>query len=151
MFSRFAFSTTAQDTSSIRVNRFKTGIFLNPHYQKRDKGGEDAAAITKNLIAVADGVGGWAESGIDPAIYSRKLCSNIQMLAERDDVRYIVNPTELLIEAVGLNHEIGSSTCVLVSLDKEAPVLYTSNLGDSGYLLLRKSGLDLVSIFRTTE
>ena len=73
------------------------------------------------------------------------------MLASRDDDRYIVNPTELLIEAVGMNREIGSSTCVLVSLDKEAPVLYTSNLGDSGYLLLRKSGMDLVSIFRTTE
>lgn len=29
--------------------------------------------------------------------------------------------------------------------------MYTCNLGDSGYLLLRKSGMDLVSIFRSKE
>jgi len=27
------------------------------------------------LIAVADGVGGWGDVGIDPAFYSRGLCS----------------------------------------------------------------------------
>ena len=26
------------------------------------------------MIAVADGVGGWATKGVDPAIYSRRLC-----------------------------------------------------------------------------
>jgi protein phosphatase PTC7 len=36
-------------------------------------------------------------------------------------------------------------------LDKYEPMLRTANLGDSGYLLLRKQGLDLVSIFRTKE
>ena len=102
-------------------------------------------------MAIADGVGGWAESGIDPANYSRRLCAMIDMLANREDDRYVSNPTELLVEAVGLNNEIGSCTCCIVSLDKEAPVVYTSNLGDSGYLLLRKSGLDLVSVFRSTE
>ena len=40
---------------------------------------------------------------------------------------------------------------MLVNLDIRAPYLYTANLGDSGYILLRKSGLDLVSIFRTKE
>jgi hypothetical protein len=29
--------------------------------------------------------------------------------------------------------------------------MYTANLGDSGYLLLRKSGIDLISIYRTKE
>jgi serine/threonine protein phosphatase PrpC len=28
----------------------------------------------KSVIAVADGVGGWAEQGIDPALYSKELC-----------------------------------------------------------------------------
>ena len=58
------------------------------------------------------------------------------MMARRED-RYIVKPTELLIDVVGMNKEIGSSTCVIVSLDKEEPRLYTSNIGDSGYILLR--------------
>ena len=42
--------------------------------QKRAKGGEDAAVLTERIIGVADGVGGWSEQGVDPAIYSRTLC-----------------------------------------------------------------------------
>ena len=37
--------------------------------QKRHKGGEDAAVLTDRVLSVADGVGGWAESNVDPAIY----------------------------------------------------------------------------------
>jgi protein phosphatase PTC7 len=62
-----------------------------------------------------------------------------------------MRPREILVDAVMNNHEMGSATCVCLSLDKQAPVLYTANLGDSGYLLLRKSGLDLVSVFRSKE
>jgi serine/threonine protein phosphatase PrpC len=49
------------------------------------------------------------------------------------------------------NNEVGSCTCVLATLDEKAPILYTANLGDSGYLLLRKEGLDLVTQFRSKE
>ena len=61
------------------------------------------------------------------------------------------NPQQLCVEAAELTTETGSSTCVIASMDKEAPVLYTSNLGDSGYLLIRKQGNELVSVFRSTE
>ena len=47
--------------------------------------------------------------------------------------------------------ETGSSTAVIVALDQDQKLLRTCNLGDSGYLLLRKSGLDLVSMFRSKE
>jgi protein phosphatase PTC7 len=57
------------------INIFNSGVHINPHYQKRDKGGEDAVCVNDRLLCVADGVGGWAESGVDPAIYSKKLCS----------------------------------------------------------------------------
>jgi len=57
----------------------------------------------------------------------------------------------LLADAVYDNKEVGSSTCVLTILDEEKPYLYTANLGDSAYLLLRKEGLDLISKFRTKE
>jgi hypothetical protein len=49
-------------------------VFVLPHMQKRHKGGEDAAVLTDRVLAVADGVGGWAENGVDPANYSRRLC-----------------------------------------------------------------------------
>ena len=124
---------------------------MNPHYEKRHKGGEDAATVSDNLIAVADGVGGWANSGIDPANYSRKLCSLIAEMAGKADDAQLMNPRDIIIQACDENKEIGSSTCVIATLDRFAPFLYTANLGDSGYLLLRKNGLDLVSIFRSRE
>ena len=62
---------------AVAFNRFEVGISMNPHPAKREKGGEDAATITENFIALADGVGGWADSGVDPAKYSRQLCKNI--------------------------------------------------------------------------
>lgn len=27
-----------------------------------------------SILAVADGVGGWADHGVDPALYSKELC-----------------------------------------------------------------------------
>jgi len=44
---------------------------LIPHPDKVAKGGEDACYTHENLLAVADGVGGWAEHGIDPGLYSK--------------------------------------------------------------------------------
>lgn len=29
----------------------------------------------KSLLSVADGVGGWADYGVDPGLYSKQLCS----------------------------------------------------------------------------
>ena len=50
------------------------------------------------------------------------------------------------------NRETGSSTCVIVTLDLNEPKINACNLGDSGYLILRKQGAgDLVQIFKTTE
>ena len=44
-----------------------------PHPDKRQKGGEDAGLATTKYLAVADGVGGWADAGIDPGLYSKNL------------------------------------------------------------------------------
>ena len=84
-----------------------------------------------------------------PADYAKSNNSfhnfiSIADLIFKHDDRYKVNPKELLIDAVHENREIGSSTCVLATLDEIMPLLYTANLGDSGYMLLRKEGLDLI-------
>ena len=104
-------------------NVFNAGVFLQPHYAKRAKGGEDAACLNSNLLVVADGVGGWAESGIDPAIYSKRLCAIIDTLYATKDDRYLAQPKELLIDAVNRNDEIGSCTVCLVHLDESQPVI----------------------------
>lgn len=51
-----------------------------PHPEKVHKGGEDAVFAHDNILVVADGVGGWADAGVDPAIYSKKMCQIIQEL-----------------------------------------------------------------------
>jgi protein phosphatase PTC7 len=50
--------------------RVRIGTALRPHPEKVDRGGEDAACVraAANVIAVADGVGGWADEGVDPAL-----------------------------------------------------------------------------------
>ena len=86
------------------------------------------------------------------SMYKKKvICYSIADLAFKNDDRYKVSPKDMLIEAVNDNREIGSCTCVLATLDEKAPLLYTANLGDSGYMILRKEGLDLIKIFRTKE
>jgi len=90
------------------------------------------------MLAVADGVGGWAESGVDPAVYSKKLCRLIDELYATKDDRYTASPKELMIDAVRKNDEIGSCTCCILTLDEKSPVLMTANLGDSGYMILRE-------------
>ena len=42
-----------------------------PHDSKVDKGGEDAWVASSNLLVVADGVGGWANRGIDSGLFSK--------------------------------------------------------------------------------
>lgn len=85
---------------------------------KRAKGGEDAACLSSTMLAVADGVGGWAESGVDPAIYSKRLCSLIDSLYNSGEEMYKVSPKSLLVDAVEQNHETGSCTCCVVNLDE---------------------------------
>jgi len=51
-------------------------------------------------LAVADGVGGWAESGVDPAIFSRRLCVNIEKHGKEADERRLMRPKEILNDSV---------------------------------------------------
>lgn len=51
--------------------RFAGGVACLPHDDKVHKGGEDGWAASERLIAVADGVGGWAEKGVDPGLFSK--------------------------------------------------------------------------------
>jgi serine/threonine protein phosphatase PrpC len=56
----------------------KAGACCLPHPEKLDTGGEDAYFVSSDntVLGVADGVGGWRESGIDPGDYSRTLMRN---------------------------------------------------------------------------
>lgn len=82
---------------------FKFASHILPHPEKEAKGGEDALFASKQMLVVADGVGGWADSGIDPGLYSKRLVKIMEELFNKDQPKYISNPKELVNEAVNLN------------------------------------------------
>jgi protein phosphatase PTC7 len=51
----------------------KIRMHIIPHPDKVSKGGEDAGYADKKYLSVADGVGGWADEGVDPGKYSKNL------------------------------------------------------------------------------
>jgi protein phosphatase PTC7 len=63
---------------------FKYGSSILPHPEKEFKGGEDALLVSKNVLMVADGVGGWADKGIDPGLYSKRLVKIVEELVSQD-------------------------------------------------------------------
>ncbi|KAI6824656.1 protein serine/threonine phosphatase 2C [Hortaea werneckii] len=144
-----------------------TQEFPSPPYLRSTKkdAGEDAFFATTVgesphhvAFGVADGVGGWQDSGVDPSDFSHGLCGLMAGTAktyeglslsqeeqeeqEKDDGgrRRNVRPRELLqvaYDAVIGNPRIvaGGCTASLGVADGEGNV-ETANLGDSGFLIL---------------
>ena len=69
------------------------------------------------MLVVCDGVGSWALQGVDPGLYSKKLCQLIGQLVKNDFEKYINDPSQLLTEAVKQNKEIGSTTACIACLN----------------------------------
>lgn len=139
--------------SSLQKIFFNFGISNLPHLDKRKKGGEDAYMANDNLIAVADGVGGWNEVGVDPSLYSKDLCNNIknEYLADQNK-----KTLDIFKNACKKIKNRGSSTCCICKIHSENQI-EALNLGDSGYLLLRpvfnkeNKNLDFNIVFKSEE
>ncbi|KAK9828690.1 hypothetical protein WJX72_001546 [[Myrmecia] bisecta] len=116
--------------------RLLSGAAAIPHPDKAQTGGEDAHFISEDGLAlgVADGVGGWAEIGVDAGIYARLLMDHANRAAGNTPPGPNA-PGAILKEAHAKALVQGSSTaCVLVL---EGSRLHAANLGDSGFFVLR--------------
>uniref|UniRef100_A0A0N5AHL9 Protein phosphatase n=1 Tax=Syphacia muris TaxID=451379 RepID=A0A0N5AHL9_9BILA len=114
--------------------------------------GDDACFIAKykntHIVGVADGVGGWRKYGVDPSEFSSRLmriCFELVKSGNFEPER----PDRLLALAFETLSKpprpVGSSTaCVLVV---HQGTLYTANLGDSGFLVIRDGDI----VFRSRE
>ncbi|KAF9591916.1 hypothetical protein IFM89_010274 [Coptis chinensis] len=114
------------------------GSHLIPHPRKVEKGGEDAFFVSSyngGVVAIADGVSGWAEQNIDPALFSRELMANVSYLVEDEEVNY--DPLILLKKAHAATSSIGSATVVVAMLEKNG-TLKVANVGDCGLKVLRE-------------
>jgi protein phosphatase PTC7 len=107
--------------------------------------GEDSFFVsnTYRTIGIADGVGGWKDEGVDPALFANKLMENAKYYAEThrkdtDPESIMHNAFEKLVH--DKNVRAGSSTCCIASLIKDQSEkwwLDVANLGDSGTLVIR--------------
>lgn len=100
-----------------RTLKLNSGSCYLPHPDKEETGGEDAHFICPNeqAIGVADGVGGWAEFGVDSGKYARELMSN-SVSAIREEPKGFVDPARVLEKAYVTTKARGSSTACIVAL-----------------------------------
>lgn len=153
-FARFSSGTTAPGLSSDNTKgmeqtvntvdsaegkiplKLNSGSFYLPHPAKEKTGGEDAHFICgpAQAIGVADGVGGWADLGIDAGEYARELMSNC-MSAIPEESKDSIDLIRVLEKAYMRTKARGSSTACIIALTDEG--LYAVNLGDSGFMLVR--------------
>ncbi|KAH9001281.1 phosphatase 2C-like domain-containing protein [Lactarius akahatsu] len=115
-------------------------------------------------FGVADGVGGWASSGIDPSLFSQALMYHSHRYAkvgwagepevdttqdyeDREAVEgWELHPRECLklaYQATLRERSViaGSSTACLITLNASSGLLRAANLGDSGFMIIRCSSV----------
>jgi serine/threonine protein phosphatase PrpC len=133
-----AAGTAASPPPSFPVRFLAAGTCLSHPEKKR---GEDAYFASARALGVADGVGGWAEKGIDAGEYARAL----MVAAERECALHLSrgeSPAPLAV--LGAAHRSvrleGSSTAVLVVAGQDGRVRLI-NVGDSGVQLWRRARL----------
>eukprot|EP00184_Porphyridium_aerugineum_P001678 CAMPEP_0184695762 /NCGR_PEP_ID=MMETSP0313-20130426/3300_1 /TAXON_ID=2792 /ORGANISM="Porphyridium aerugineum, Strain SAG 1380-2" /LENGTH=422 /DNA_ID=CAMNT_0027154283 /DNA_START=473 /DNA_END=1741 /DNA_ORIENTATION=+ len=140
-------TATASATATPSINpkptfKLRCGVYMIPHPDKQEKGGEDAYFIEGNSIGVFDGVGGWASLGVDPGLYSRNLATLTAAKARSYGPEMIA---KALHEAAIENTRVGSSTACVVSLVGDR--LTGVNLGDSAVMVVR----DSQAVYRSEE
>lgn len=115
----------------------ETGAAMIPHPTKKNKLGEDAYFVTADgcSFGVADGVGGWVLRGIDSGLYSRLLMQMSELFSESKTIN--AHPKQVLWAAYKQTQIAGSCTACLVKVKRDQ--LHATNVGDSGFLVIRGS------------
>ncbi|XVF63906.1 hypothetical protein PTKIN_Ptkin09bG0124100 [Pterospermum kingtungense] len=136
-------SSEEEKIPSGKTLKLLSGSCCLPHPDKEDTGGEDAHFIVdEQAIGVADGVGGWADLGVDAGQYSRELMSN-SVSAIHEEPKGSIDPARVLEKAHSSTKAKGSSTACIIALTDQG--LQAINLGDSGFMVVR----DGCTIFRS--
>eukprot|EP00271_Cylindrocystis_brebissonii_P004755 TRINITY_DN16597_c0_g1_i1.p1 TRINITY_DN16597_c0_g1~~TRINITY_DN16597_c0_g1_i1.p1 ORF type:complete len:528 (+),score=72.50 TRINITY_DN16597_c0_g1_i1:164-1747(+) len=102
--------------------RLESGVCALPHPEKVQRGGEDAhfiASADLSAVGVADGVGGWADVGVDAGLYARELM--------RQSVKALMDELQAPSTASGSQSEAKSGAAGPADLSAEVPK-HTSSL-----------------------
>ncbi|CAN6482216.1 unnamed protein product [Victoria cruziana] len=127
-----------------RTLKLVSGSCCLPHPGKKETGGEDAhfICVDEQAIGVADGVGGWADVGIDAGQYAKELMSH-SVVAIQQEPKGSIDPARVLEKAHSSTKARGSSTACIVALTNQG--VHAVNLGDSGFMVVR----DGCTVFRS--
>ncbi len=114
----------------------------NPAARNSSSGSSSSSNSNVSVLGVADGVGGWRQYGVDPGQFSRQLMYNCDRLV-RAGYFLPSQPARLLAQGFLEMQEskqqvIGSSTACVMMLSHADRVLRTANIGDSGFLVVRR-------------
>lgn len=112
----FPHTPTTNSNLPARKLYLHTGACMKPHPEKVAKGGEDAYYVAENKLSlgIADGVGGWADIGVDAGEYSRMLMDKARAAA-RTTAPGANAPQSILDAAYRQTTARGSCTaCILV-------------------------------------
>jgi len=120
---------------------FEIGSFQKPLPGKLNRLGEDVLYTRQDCISVFDGVGSWADDGIDAREYSSKLADGVKEAVEEKGMKDALQIMNYAYE--NAKTVTGTSTGVIVILDQQS--LHAANLGDSQFLVIRQSQVILES------
>ncbi|KAL8387760.1 hypothetical protein RB595_009689 [Gaeumannomyces hyphopodioides] len=180
----FSYSVAASYIGKDRPYNPATHIFhFDPHNrilpdQARNKrlrpeSGQDAFFVSRVgdtggvALGIADGVGGWMDSGVDPADFSHGLCGNMASFAysyraprpaksspssqpQKPQAAQALTPRRLMqlgYDALCADGSVpaGGSTAVVGMLNPDG-TLEVANLGDSGFVQLRANAVHAASV-----
>jgi protein phosphatase PTC7 len=134
----------AQTQNALGIQRERT---WRERRANRPDSGQDAFFVATvgphkraTAFGIADGVGGWANQGVDPSDFSHGLCSHMARTAVVW-TQETLSPQTLM--EIGFQNTIddpeisagGSTACIGVADDRGR--MQIANLGDSGFLQLR--------------
>ncbi|KAI9888253.1 MAG: hypothetical protein M1814_000802 [Vezdaea aestivalis] len=126
-----------------------------PGRAPRPASGQDSFFVaeiagTKDVaFGVADGVGGWADSGVDPADFSHGFCQFMAHTVAHYSSEKRLKPREIMqlgyekIVKDGSVKAGGSTACIAVA--RADGILEVANLGDSGFVQLRLNAVRYAS------
>lgn len=129
-FLRIVLVRSENDGKSLKL---VSGACNLPHPEKLKTGGEDAYFICpdKQVFGVADGVGGWADLGIDAGEYARELMSQ-SLIAVQQEPAGCIDPARVMEKAHALTNCKGSSTaCIIALTDSVSLFMFTFNVMSS--------------------
>lgn len=134
----------AAGSASIEL-AFAVGANVTPHPDKVAKGGEDAYFVSNyggGVIGIADGVGGWAEQNVDPALFSKEFMAHAEAAVSSEEMEF--NAQMLLAKAHAATSSVGAATAIVALLERNG-TLHVANVGDCGLRILRRGRIVLAS------